>query len=155
MTAPNTAGEDMSTMKIPTVAEAMTYNPVTVTLGTNLANMLQLMKKHSCHHLPVMYEGKLVGIVSDRDVRLALNSPVTLHDRGEDEMLLETVTSEGCMTPDPMTINADAPVTEDADLMLTYKFSSLPVVHDGKLVGIITVSDLLRSYIRLTETLTS
>jgi acetoin utilization protein AcuB len=145
--------KDMSKAEIPTVAEVMTRNPVTVAPEAKLGDMLRLMRTHGWRHLPVMQAGDLIGIVSDRDIRLALNSPVTLHDRGEDDMLLETVTAEGCMTHDPMTIRADAPATEAADLMLTYQFSSLPVMREGALVGIITVSDLLRSYIKLAEAL--
>jgi acetoin utilization protein AcuB len=143
----------MDKTRIPIVAEAMTQNPVTVALEATLGDMLRLMKAHGCRHLPVMREGRLVGIVSDRDIRLALNSPVTMHDRSEDEFLLNTLTAEGCMTPDPMTVRADSSVAEAVDLMLTYKFSSLPVMREGELVGIITVSDLLRSYIKLTEAL--
>lgn len=139
--------------KIPTVAEAMTPDPVTITPEAKLGDIIYLMRTHSFRHLPVVKGKQLVGIVTDRDVRLAMNSPITLRERTENQLVLETITAEGCMTPDPMTINADAPVTEAADLMLTYKFSSLPVMREGRLVGIITVTDLLRSYIKLAEQL--
>ncbi len=132
-----------------TVADIMTPRPITVSPSTALREVIGLMKSHGCRQLPVMEGERLVGIVTDRDVRLAMNSPLTLHERIEDETLLRSVTAGDCMTPDPMTIEASASAAAAADLMKTYKFGALPVLEQGKLVGIVTVSDLLASYIKL------
>ncbi len=132
-----------------TVGDIMTRNPVTITPETPLHDVIRLMKEHVCRQLPVLDGDRLVGIVSDRDVRLAMNSPLTMRERIEDEMLLRTITAGDCMTPDPMTIDVSEPAAVAADLLRTYKFGGLPVVAQGKLVGIVTTSDILASFIKL------
>jgi acetoin utilization protein AcuB len=132
-----------------TVADIMTPNPATVELTTPLAEIIGLMKTHACRQVPVLDGDAVVGIITDRDVRLAMNSPFVLHERRQDQDLLSNVTAEACMTRDPMTIEASAPAERAAELMKNYKFGSLPVLQEGKLAGIITVSDILRSYVDL------
>jgi acetoin utilization protein AcuB len=132
-----------------TVAEIMTRHPATVSPAAPLREVIGLMKSCGCRELPVVDGERLVGIVTDRDVRLAMNSPLTLHDRLEDETLLRTVTAGDCMTPDPMTIDVSAPASTAADLLKTYKFGGLPIVDRGRLVGIVTVTNILASYIEL------
>ncbi len=132
-----------------TVAEIMTANPASVAPTTSLGEVVGLMKTHNCRQLPVMDGDKLVGIVTDRDVRLAMNSPLTLHERADDYALMHHVPAEACMSPNPLTVEASMPVVEAAGLLRTHKFGALPVVSDGKLVGILTTSDILSSYIDL------
>lgn len=132
-----------------TVAEIMTGDPVTASPDTLLGDVIALMKTRDCRRLPILDGNRLVGIITDRDVRLAMNSPLTLHERAEDQTLLQTATAEAYMTPDPMVISAGAPAAQAAELMLTYKFSGLPVVEEGRLVGIVTTSDIMKSYISL------
>jgi len=128
-----------------TVADLMTANPCAVSPETPLIDVLGMMKTHQCRQLPVVLEtGELVGIITDRDVRLALNSPLTLHERTDDITLLQTVTVEACMTPDPLTVEPDTPAVKAAELLYRHKFGALPVVVEDKVVGIITVTDLLR-----------
>ena len=134
-----------------TVADIMTRDPITVTPQTKLGEVVRLMKQHACRQLPVIEGDRLVGIITDRDVRLMMNSPLTLHERADDLALLQHVPVEACMTPHPLTVEANAPAALAADLMRTYKFGGLPVLKDGKLVGIVTVSDILTSYIALLE----
>jgi acetoin utilization protein AcuB len=78
-----------------------------------------------------------------------MNSPFVLHERADDEALLRNTTAADCMTSDPLTVEAGAPASAAADLLNSYKFGGLPVVRNGKLVGILTVTDILRSYITL------
>ena len=132
-----------------TVADIMTPNPVTVSTHAPLQDVIGLMKEHACRQLPVMDGTRLAGIVTDRDVRLAMNSPLVLHERSTDDMLLHSVKAEDCMTPDPMTIAPGAPASEAADVMRKYKFGALPVVKDNLLVGIVAVSDIMTSFIKL------
>lgn len=132
-----------------TVADIMTSNPITVERNTPLGEIIGLMKAHACRQLPVLDEGKLIGIITDRDVRLAMNSPLTLRERAQDQALLNNVTAEACMTTAPMTIDSTAPATLAASLMKTYKFGALPVVDNGTLVGIVATTDILASYIKL------
>lgn len=126
-----------------TVSDLMTINPQTVTPDTPLRHIIEIMKSEGCRHLPVLQEGKLVGIVTDRDVRLVMNSPIVLHGRWQDDELLNKVTAENCMTPNPVSVAPDVPAYRAAEMLSIYKFGGLPVVKDEALVGIITVTDFL------------
>lgn len=132
-----------------TVADIMTPKPAVVRPDTPLRDVIGEMKLHGCRQLPVVDGEKLIGIITDRDIRLVMNSPLVLHERSEDLKLLKDTTAETVMTPDPMTIEASASAKLAAALLQTYKFGGLPVVDNGRLVGIVTVSDILNSYIYL------
>ncbi len=133
------------------VADIMTANPITIQTDTTLQEMIGLMKTHSFRHLLVVEDSHLIGIVTDRDVRLAMNSPLVQHDRAEDWHLLQSVKAQSCMTPNPMTVEPHTLVAEAADLIKRYKFDALPVVKAAQLVGIVTISDMLTHYIKLLQ----
>jgi acetoin utilization protein AcuB len=131
-----------------TVNELMTVNPKTVTPETSLRHVIGIMKVEGCRQLPVVDNGKLVGIITDRDVRLVVNSPIVLHERWQDEELFDKVTAESCMTLNPITVTPDTPAYRAAEMLSIYKFGALPVVANGDtekdvLVGIITITDFL------------
>jgi len=128
------------------VNDLMTIIPNTVTLQTTLRQVIELMKTQHCRQMPVLDNGKLVGIITDRDVRLVMNSPLVLHGRWQDEEILDNIMAENCMTPDPMTISPDTPAYQAANTLSIYKFGALPVVDNGILVGIITVTDFLNYF---------
>lgn len=132
-----------------TVADIMTQNPVTAQRSTSLGEVIGLMKTHACRQIPILDGEALVGILTDRDIRLAMNSPFVLHERSQDLSILNSVPAEACMTRDPMTIEPTASAADAARTLKMYKFGGLPVVSQGRLVGIITVSDILSSYITL------
>ncbi|MCA9867750.1 MAG: CBS domain-containing protein [Anaerolineales bacterium] len=129
-----------------TVNDLMTVIPNAVSPRSTLRQVIELMKTQACRQLPVLVEGKLVGIITDRDVRLVMNSPLILHGRWQDEEILDSVTAEDCMTPDPLTITPETPAYQAANMLSIYKFGALPVVDDGVLVGIITVTDFLNYF---------
>ena len=126
-----------------TVNDLMTVDPQTITPDTPLRSILELMKTEGCRHLPVIANEKLIGIVTDRDIRLVMNSPVVLHGRWQDRELLNNVSAESCMTPNPITVTPQTPVYQAAEMLSIYKFGALPVVADGSLVGIVTTTDFL------------
>ena len=126
-----------------TVNDLMTIMPSTVTPDTKLRTIIGVMKTEGCRQLPVLENGKLVGIISDRDVRLVMNSPIVLHNRWQDEELLDKVTAETCMTPNPVSVTPDMPAYRAAEMLGIYKFGALPVVENEMLVGIISVTDFL------------
>jgi len=136
-------------MNLPRLSDIMTRDPVSVSPSDTLRVVLERMRQRNCRRLPVVEGGKLVGIVSDRDVRLALNSPFILRERREDETLLERVVVAECMTPDPVTLPPDASVLDAARLIHERKFGGIPIVDAGKLVGIVTETDLLACFIEL------
>ncbi len=126
-----------------TVSDMMTVVPDTISPTTPLREIIGMMKSEGYRHLPIVDDGKLVGIITDRDIRLVMNSPMVLHERRQDEELIDTVTAEACMTPNPVTVSPDTPAYRAAEMLSIYKFGALPVVDDDKLVGIITVTDFL------------
>lgn len=126
-----------------TVKELMTVNPDTITPDTPLRHIIEIMKAEGCRHLPVLQDDMLVGIVTDRDVRLVINSPIVLHGRWQDNELLQKVTANDCMTPNPITVSPGTPAYRAAEMLSIYKFGCLPVVEEENLVGIVTVTDFL------------
>lgn len=134
--------------KLYTVSDLMTQNPDTVRVDTPLRDVLTRMKEDGCRQLPVLgEEQRLVGIITDRDVRLSMNSPLILRERWQDETLLDTVKAESCMTADPITVGPHMPAYEAAKILSSHKFGALPVVDNDHLVGIISVTDFLNCFI--------
>jgi len=91
---------------------------------------------------------KLLGIVTDRDIRLNLPSPATSLSVWEINYLLARLTVESVMTTSLVTVSPRQDTREAARLMLDHKIGALPVVDGGQLVGIITETDLLRAYVK-------
>lgn len=132
------------------VSDIMTAKPVVISHNGTLRQALELMDINHFRHLPVLNgEGQLMGIVSDRDCRSALNSPHILRERWQDEQLTNSVRVRSIMSPAPIVVPPDAEVDEAARLMLNNHISCLPVVLDETLVGIITTSDILVAFMEL------
>ena len=126
------------------VNELMTVDPDTVRAETQLLEVINIMKVGGCRQLLVVdSKRRVVGIITDRDVRLAMNSPMVLRERWQDEDLLNAVTANSCMTANPITVEPSTPAYRAAEMLSAYKFGALPVVEQGILVGIITVTDFL------------
>lgn len=130
------------------VGDIMTPHPQVARLGDTLRSLLNRFRTGKFRRLPVLDEhDRVVGIVTDRDVRLAMNSPLVLHERWQDEMLLDQIVVDVCMTLDPVTVRGDTPVYVVAQIMREQKIGGLPVLDDAdKLIGIITETDLLRAF---------
>ena len=103
------------------------------------------MVEERIRHLVVVDDARVVGIVTDRDVRLNLPSPATSLSVWELNYLLHKLTVGGVMTTSVIVVNPDRPIAEAARIMLDHKIGALPVVEDGRLVGIITESDFVRA----------
>jgi acetoin utilization protein AcuB len=131
------------------VRDVMKSAVLTVTASTPVAEARQLMERERIRHLPVMDGPRLVGIVTDRDIRLNLPSPATSLSVWEVNALLLKLTVGDIMTTAVATIRPESGVEVAAELMVTHRFGALPVTEDGHLVGIVTETDLLRALIRL------
>lgn len=125
------------------VADIMTRNPVTVTPRNAIRTAINLMREGGYRRLPVVDRGRLVGIITDRDLRRAANSPFVVREQWYDNFILDHIEVGSCMTPNPMTIEPRASIADAARLMRNHKIGGLPVVADGQLVGIVTETDLL------------
>src|SRR2546430_5055629 len=135
-----TGGEDSNVIVI-MVRDVMTRRLVTIGPETPCDAARRLMDEHRIRHLPVVAGGRLVGMVSDRDVRPAgSQSPGTVAGR--------------IMTPDSVTVTSETRVEHAARLMFDARFGSLPVADGNALVGIVPYTDLLRAFVQVLETAT-
>jgi CBS domain-containing protein len=117
---------------------------MTITPQTTLPEAQRIMLECNIRRLPVLKGDKLVGIVTLGDIREAKPSDATTLSIYELNYLLDQLTAKDFMTPNPITIAPDATIAEAARLMVEHKIGGLPVVDHGKLVGIITETDLCR-----------
>lgn len=132
------------------VSEIMTRGVLTIAQTDALREARQKMDEHHCRHLAVVDEsGVLVGIVSDRDVRLAMYSPFIMRERWQDEAVLDETRIEAIMSPAPVTVSLEATVVDAARLMLSHRISALLVTDNSHLLGILTTTDLLEALIEM------
>ena len=120
----------------------MTETLITITPQTTLPEAQRIMFEHKIRRLPVMKSDKLVGIVTLGDIREAKASDATTLSIYELNYLMDRLTAKDFMTPNPITIAPDSTIGEAARLMVEKKIGGLPVVDDGKLVGMITETDI-------------
>ena len=118
---------------------------ITATPDMALADVQRLMHDNHIRHVPVVSGKRLVGIITDRDVREASPSPATTLTRGEIAYQMATTPIEQCMTKAVAWIGPDMDMVQATRLLLQRKCGCLPVVDDGILVGIITEMDCLRA----------
>jgi len=110
----------------------MSPDPSFVKPDHSLAAANALMHAEGIRHVAVIEDGKLVGILSDRDLRNHWG-------------YLDRTKVNAAMTPDPITVGPDVGIEQAARLLLSHKVGSLPVVENGKVIGIITTTDFLRA----------
>ena len=127
------------------VRELMTAKPITVDPETPMLEARQRMVEKRIRHLVVVENARVVGIVTDRDVRLNLPSPATSLSVWEINYLLAQLTVGGVMSAGVIIVDPDRPIAEAARIMVDHKIGALPVVDEGRLVGIITESDFVRA----------
>ena len=128
------------------VEEIMKKEVITVMPSTTLLEATTIMKEHRIRHLPVVDDlFRLVGIISDRDVRDALPSILNHKDSSQLETPIHSIMSTNIITGTPLDF-----IEEVAAIFYEFKISCLPIVKREKLVGIITESDLLYTFVQLT-----
>lgn len=121
------------------VNKIMSANVVTISVEAGLQEAAALMKEFDIRHLPVMEAGKLVGLVTERDVQGAFFPA-----------MLEDISVKDLMVANPITVNPETMLEDAARLIYRHKIGCLPVVdQDGAVVGIVTVADLLASLIEV------
>jgi acetoin utilization protein AcuB len=130
------------------VKDVMQEHPVTATLETRLPALVRLLQRRGFRHLPILDGGKLVGIISDRDLKQSMASAASTADGRERDRLLDELTAEQIMARTVVTIGPMFGVEEAARLMATRKISALPVTEGDRLVGIVTETDVLQLFVR-------
>jgi acetoin utilization protein AcuB len=132
------------------VYERMSRHPITVKSTTPVDAALKRMREEKVRRFPVVNEdGKLVGIVSDKDLLYAAPSPATSLSIYELHYLYSRITIEQVMTRDVITVEENDPLEEAARVMVDNKIGGLPVMRDGKLVGIITETDIFKTFMEM------
>lgn len=128
---------------VPTIQKYMTVVPRTIGLDQPIAHAQEVMRELHVRHLPVLDGGRLVGVISDRDVNLLLSFSATD---------AEKMTVEDACTRDPYFTSPEAPLDEVAALMAEKKYGCALVVDHGKLVGVFTQIDALTALSDLLKT---
>lgn len=131
------------------VGERMSRPVISVAAETPIHDALALFKKEHIRRAPVIKDDKLVGIISQTDLLNASPSPVSSLSIWEMNYLLSKVTVRQVMTRKVLTITEDTPIEEAARIMADNKIGGLPVMRDGKVIGMITETDLFKVFLEL------
>lgn len=131
------------------VNERMSHPVITVSPDTPIMDALRLMESEHIRRAPVVKDGKLVGIVAQKDLLNASPSPVTSLSVWEIHDLVSKITVKKVMTPKVITIQEDTPLEEAARQMADHKIGGLPVLHGDKITGIITETDIFKTFLEL------
>ncbi|MGZ3725919.1 MAG: CBS domain-containing protein [Pseudobdellovibrio sp.] len=128
---------------IPHIQKYMTYVPKSIGFDQSIAQASEFMRKLHLRHLPVLKGGKLVGILTDRDINLLLSFK---------DVDAEKTTVEEAYTPHPYMTSPEAPLNEVVAHMAEKKYGCALIVDNGKLVGIFTETDAYKALSELLET---
>ncbi len=132
------------------IRERMSHPVISVNADTSMKEALDMMRKERIRRLPVINKrGQLVGIVTETDLAKASPSEATSLSKWEIRELLGKVKVEEIMTTEVVTVADDTPIEEAARIMADCEVSGLPVMRDGKLVGMITETDLFKVFLEL------
>ena len=132
------------------VKDWMSKSVFTVDEDDSMQEAMRVIKEHDIRMLPVMRKGKLVGILTDRDLKRASASDATTLEVHELLFLISKIKVRDIMSKNPITVPFDFTVEETAEILLRYKISGVPVVDlDGDIVGTITQTDIFRVLISL------
>ena len=129
----------------------MAKDVMTVDENTSLMRATRIMKENRIRRLPVVSHGKLVGIITDRDVKDASPSKTTSLDIHELYYLLSEMKVKDVMTATPFTLSGKETLEKAALIMLNSRISGLPVIDDSNhLIGLLSETDVLRGFIHMT-----
>jgi acetoin utilization protein AcuB len=130
------------------VRDIMQSHPVSATLETRLPDLVRVLQRRGFRHLPILHDGRLVGILSDRDIKRAMTSASLATEGRARDLLLDGLTAAQIMTRRVTTIGPSHGVEEAARLMATERISALPVTDGDRLLGIVTETDILALFVR-------
>jgi acetoin utilization protein AcuB len=126
------------------VEDVMSRDVVTLSPAETLRETINVLRRKGIRHLPVVADAGLVGIVTDRDVKRATPSVLTGMSNEEYDSVLLTIKVAQFMTRDPITTTPKSPLTHVIRIFIEKRVGALPVVDNGRLVGIVTDVDVLR-----------
>lgn len=127
------------------ISHLMTRNVITVHHGDPVSKVRKLVREHGVHHIPVVNGDQLIGIISWSDVlRISFGDAFGTDERTVDATLDHTFKLEDVMKKSPVTLEETGTVRAAAEILAKSDFHSLPIVNGGKLVGMVTSTDLIR-----------
>jgi acetoin utilization protein AcuB len=131
-----------------TVRDYMTPDPLTMEPEDSLMSALEAMRLRGVRRVPVVLGGVLVGLLVEGDLKRA--EPSTLTDSQEQfNRVMENTAISRIMVQNPVTVTADQPLVEAVEILYNTKYGALPVMEEGRVVGIVTDGDMLRALIDL------
>jgi acetoin utilization protein AcuB len=126
----------------------MTPDPITLEPEDSLMRALEVMRLRGIRRIPIVLADLLVGLLVEGDLKRA--EPSTLSESQEDfNRVMEETPISRIMIQDPLTVTASTPLAEAAQTLYTTKYGALPVLEDGRVVGILTDNDMLRALIEI------
>lgn len=127
-----------------TVSELMTKEVISVADTASLSTVRQLLQTHHIRHLPVLSAGQVVGIISKSDFTRLTSGTFYATQQEADTAMMDMFTLEDIMIKNPVVISSKLTIKDAADIFIAQDFHALPVVDNGQLTGILSVTDLLR-----------
>jgi CBS domain-containing protein len=137
-------------MGVKRVRDLMQTRPVTISADERLSTVEDIMRLGGVRHMPVVRAGRLVGVVSERDLLRASLSALGGFDTQQRRAFLHGVEIHRVMSDPPITIHPEASLEEAAHMMAEAKIGCLPVLDAEQLVGLVTETDLLRYFAGIT-----
>jgi acetoin utilization protein AcuB len=131
------------------VGERMSHPVISVSPETPIHDVLAMFKKEHIRRAPVVKDGKMVGIVTENDLLNASPSSVTTLSVWEMNYMISKITIKQVMSKKVLSVKKDTPIEEAARIMADSKLGGLPVMDDGKVVGMITETDLFKIFLEL------
>jgi acetoin utilization protein AcuB len=144
-------GRAMQNNRKMTVEQRMTRKVETLSEAQSLRDAIAVMQRHRIRHLPVVTDGRIVGLVTDRDIKRATPSLLSGVDQVQFDHVLSTTRVAQIMTRSPFTVTPSTSLRDAAKVVIDRKFGALPVVEQDKVVGILTATDLLRALYEMLE----
>jgi len=132
----------------PRVRDIMAEKIVTISADDRLSTVEDIMTLGGVRHMPVVRAGRLVGVVSERDLLRASLSNLTAFGSEQRRAFLQAVEIKRVMSAPPVVIHPDATPEEAALMMAEKKIGCLPVIEDDELIGLVTETDVLRYFAR-------
>jgi acetoin utilization protein AcuB len=130
----------------------MTTDVISLPSTTTLEDAVQIQLRHKIRHIPIIVEeSRLVGILTDRDLKRAMPSLMVSSDRAAYDSVMTTTVVAQIMIRNPLTVTPDTPLKEAVRILHTTKFGALPVVEEGRLVGLLSQSDVVGAFLALLE----
>ncbi|MEQ9403473.1 MAG: CBS domain-containing protein [Cyclobacteriaceae bacterium] len=131
-------------MKDTSIKEIMTGQVQSLSPNSDVMEAKSLMEKFNIHHLPIVLDGELVGILSSNDINNVVYLCDFIGDKLEDSKIFQSLSIHEVMTKDVTSIDANSKISEAILLFSNVSFHCLPVMDDGELVGIVSSKDVFR-----------